>query len=106
MRPGPKYLLNVNLIYSLITCYTLQVTSVTRICSTLIFATHSFYQIHVEAPIITITDPARFSEKFQVTTLFGRTIEEPIAVIGTQGFSHEAAKAAIKEKTNLVVKLK
>ncbi|GLT64819.1 hypothetical protein SLA2020_372890 [Shorea laevis] len=90
---------------------TTTVASITRIRSALTFATHTFFQnhgfLHVEAPIITITDCEGFSDKFQVTTLLQRIIkEEPIALSETQGISLETVKVAINEKTNIVEQLK
>ncbi|GLT64820.1 hypothetical protein SLA2020_372900 [Shorea laevis] len=90
---------------------TTTVASITRIRCALTLATHTFFQshgfLHVEAPIITITDCEGFSDKFQVTTLFQRTIkEEPNAGNETQGINLETVKVAIKEKTNLVEQLK
>ncbi|GKU85930.1 hypothetical protein SLEP1_g529 [Rubroshorea leprosula] len=90
---------------------TTTVASITRIRCALTLATHTFFQshgfLHVEAPIITITDCEGFSNKFQVTTLFQRTIkEEPNAGNETQGISLETVKVAIKEKTDLVEQLK
>ncbi|GLU08030.1 hypothetical protein SLE2022_249600 [Rubroshorea leprosula] len=90
---------------------TTTVASITRIRCALTLATHTFFQshgfLHVEAPIITITDCEGFSDKFQVTTLFQRTIkEEPNAGNETQGISLETVKVATKEKTNLVEQLK
>lgn len=83
-----------------------------RIRSALTFATHTFFQnngfLWVQVPIITTTDSEGFSEKFHVTTLFGKEgkKEEPKAANITDGASLEVVKAAIKEKSNLVEELK
>ncbi|MBA0605632.1 hypothetical protein Godav_018185, partial [Gossypium davidsonii] len=89
-----------------------QVSSITRIRSTLDFATHTFFQkygfLHVQVPIITATDTGGFSEKFQVTTLLGKTSkeEEPVGVSDADVVSLETVKAAIKEKSGVVKQLK
>ncbi|KAK8674345.1 hypothetical protein V6N13_112637 [Hibiscus sabdariffa] len=91
---------------------TTTVSSVTRIRSTLDFATHTFFRnhgfLHVQIPIITTTDAEGFSEKFQVTTLLGNTSkkEEPIGVSDAHSVSLETVKAAIKEKSSVVEQLK
>ncbi|KAK8694160.1 hypothetical protein V6N13_071716 [Hibiscus sabdariffa] len=90
---------------------TTTVASVTRIRSSLDFATHTFFQnhgfLHVQVPIITATDPEGFSEKFQVTTLLGEPSkkESSIGVSDADGVSLETIKAAIKEKSSLVEQL-
>ncbi|XP_040953781.1 asparagine--tRNA ligase, cytoplasmic 2-like, partial [Gossypium hirsutum] len=95
-----------------IICYALQVSSITRIRSTLDFATHTFFQkygfLHVQVPIITATDTGGFSEKFQVTTLLGKTSKEekPVGVSDADVVSLETVKAAIKEKSGVVKQLK
>lgn len=90
---------------------TTTVASVTRIRSALTFGTHTFFQshgfLHVDVPIITSTDSEGFSQKFQVTTLLGKTTkEEPVAIHDTQDVSLGTVKAAIKEKTDVVEQLK
>ena len=86
--------------------------SVTRIRNALDFATRTFFQnhgfLHVQVPIITTTDSEGFSEKFQVTTLLGKTSkeEEAVGVSDADGVSLETVKAAIKEKSSLVEQLK
>ncbi|XWS31207.1 hypothetical protein CRYUN_Cryun23aG0057900 [Craigia yunnanensis] len=97
--------------YSHIRPRTTTVASVTRISSALDFATHTFFQnhdfLHVQVPIITTTDSEGFSEKFQVTTLLGKTSkEEPVGVSDADGVSLETVNAAIKEKSSLVEQLK
>ncbi|XVE72679.1 hypothetical protein DITRI_Ditri11bG0058100 [Diplodiscus trichospermus] len=98
--------------YSHIRPRTTTVASVTRIRSELDFATHTFFRnhgfLHVQMPIITTTDSEGFSEKFQVTTLLGKTSkkEEPVGVSDADGISLETAKAAIEEKSRLVEQLK
>ncbi|KAF5726555.1 hypothetical protein HS088_TW22G00234 [Tripterygium wilfordii] len=90
---------------------TTTVASVMRIRSALTSASHTFFQnnefLHVQVPIITSTDCDGFSEKFQVTTLFGKEgkLGEPNAK-DTEGVSLEVVKAAIKEKSSLVEELK
>ncbi|TYJ27924.1 hypothetical protein E1A91_A07G222600v1 [Gossypium mustelinum] len=91
---------------------TTMVSSITRIRSTLDFATHTFFQKygfrHVQVPIITATDTEGFSEKFQVTTLLGKTSkeEEPVGVSDADVVSLETVKAAIKEKSGVVEQFK
>ncbi|MBA0549213.1 hypothetical protein Golob_020262 [Gossypium lobatum] len=91
---------------------TTMVSSVTRIRSTLEFATHTFFQkygfLHVQVPIITTTDTEGFSEKFHVTTLLGKTSKEkePFGVSDADVVSLETAKAAVKEKSAVVEQLK
>ncbi|MBA0704798.1 hypothetical protein Golax_017033 [Gossypium laxum] len=91
---------------------TTMVSSVTRIRSTLEFATHTFFQkygfLHVQVPIITTTDTEGFSEKFHVTTLLGKTSKEkePVGVSDADVVSLETAKAAVKEKSAVVEQLK
>ncbi|XP_022759813.1 asparagine--tRNA ligase, cytoplasmic 2-like isoform X2 [Durio zibethinus] len=90
---------------------TTTVASVTRIRSTLDFATHTFFQNHgfllVQLPIITTTDSEGFSEKFLVTTLLGKTSkEEPVGVSDADGVSLETVKASIKDKSSLFEQLK
>lgn len=83
-----------------------------RIRSSLTFATQTFFHnngfLHVQVPIVTITDGEGFSEKFHVTTLLGKegTKEEPKASDDDTGVSLEVIKAAVKEKSNLVEELK
>ncbi|KAE8685862.1 hypothetical protein F3Y22_tig00111088pilonHSYRG00035 [Hibiscus syriacus] len=87
---------------------TTTVSSVTRIRSTLDFASHTFFWnhdfLHVQMPIITTTDAEGFSEKFQVTTLPGKTSkkEETLGVSDANTVSLEIVKAAIKEKSSVV----
>lgn len=90
---------------------TTTVACVTRIRSALTLGTHTFFHshgfLHVDVPIITTTDSEGSSQKFQVTTLIGRTTkEEPIAIHDAQGVSFDNVKAAIKEKTDVVEQLK
>ncbi|KAA3459256.1 asparagine--tRNA ligase, cytoplasmic 2-like [Gossypium australe] len=91
---------------------TTMVSSITRIRSTLDFATHTFFQkygfLHVQVPIITATDTEGFSEKFQVTTLLEKTSkeEEPVGVSDADVVTLETVKAAIKEKSGVVEQLK
>ncbi|EOX93774.1 hypothetical protein QUC31_004283 [Theobroma cacao] len=95
--------------YSHIRPRTTTVASVTRIRSSLNFATQTFFQNHgflnVQVPIITTTDSEGFSEKFQVTTLLEKTSkkEEPVRA---EDVSLETVKAAIKDKTSIVEQLK
>ncbi|KAF5746255.1 hypothetical protein HS088_TW06G00425 [Tripterygium wilfordii] len=90
---------------------TTTVASVVRIHSALTSASHTFFQnngfLHVQVPIITTTDCDGFSEKFQVTTLFGKAgkMAEPTAK-DTEDVSLEVVMAAIKEKSSLVEELK
>ncbi|XVF32084.1 hypothetical protein REPUB_Repub17cG0051500 [Reevesia pubescens] len=98
--------------YSHIRPRTSMVASVTRIRSALDFATHTFFQnhgfLHVQVPIITTTDSEGFSEKFQDTTLLGKTSkkEEPVGVSDAEAVSLETVKAAMREKSSLVEQLK
>ncbi|XWS47160.1 hypothetical protein CRYUN_Cryun14cG0129600 [Craigia yunnanensis] len=98
--------------YSHIRPRTTTVASVTRIRSALDFATRTFFQnhgfLHVQVPIITTTDSEGFSEKFQVTTLLGKTSkkEEQVGVSDAECLSLETVKAALKEKSSLVEQLK
>lgn len=91
----------------------LQVATITRIRSALDFATHTFFQnrgfLHVQVPIITTTDSEGFSEKFQVTTLLGRTSKKEEQFVGVSDadcVSLETVKAAIEEKSSRVEQLK
>lgn len=85
-----------------------------RIRNALDFAAHTFCQNHgflsVQVPILTTTDCKGFSEKFQVTSLFGKAgeKEEPHhkAIAELEGVSLDVIKAAVKEKSNLVEELK
>lgn len=80
--------------------------------SSLTVATQTFFQNHeflnVQVPIITTTDCEGFSDKFQVTPLYGKVVkkEEPNTNVGTEGVSLDVVKAAIKEKSMLVEELK
>ncbi|XVF81274.1 hypothetical protein PTKIN_Ptkin15bG0142600 [Pterospermum kingtungense] len=91
---------------------TTTVASVTRIRSALDFGTHTFFQnhgfLHVQVPIITATDSEGFSEKFQVTTLLGRTSKkgDQVGVSDAECVSLETVKSAIKEKSSLVEQFK
>ncbi|XP_022727849.1 asparagine--tRNA ligase, cytoplasmic 2-like [Durio zibethinus] len=91
---------------------TTTVASVTQIRSALNFATHTFFQnhgfLHVQVPIITTTDTEGFSEKFQATTLLGKTSkkEEEVGVSHADRVGLETVKAAIKKKSSLVEQLK
>ncbi|KAE8685289.1 Asparagine--tRNA ligase [Hibiscus syriacus] len=91
---------------------TTTVSSVTRIRSALDFASHTFFRdhgfLHVQMPIITTTDAEGSSEKFQVTTLLGKTNkkEEPLGVSDADTVSLENVKAAIKKKSSVVELLK
>ncbi|KAI5315398.1 hypothetical protein L3X38_044574 [Prunus dulcis] len=93
---------------------TTTVASVMRIRNALDFAAHTFCQNHgflsVQVPILTTTDCKGFSEKFQVTSLFGKAgeKEEPYhkAIAELEGVSLDVIKAAVKEKSNLVEELK
>lgn len=82
--------------------------SVTRIHSALAYATHQFFQnhgfLHVNMPVITSTDSMGFSEKFQVTTLFGKAekIEEPSVLNDHRVVNLEVVKTAIEEKSNRI----
>ncbi|XWS36619.1 hypothetical protein CRYUN_Cryun20dG0100300 [Craigia yunnanensis] len=89
---------------------TTTVASVTRIRSALDFATHTFFQnhgfLHVQVPIITTIDSEGFSEKFQVTTLLGKTSKEEQVGVNDECVSLETVKATIKEKSSVVKQLK
>ncbi|XP_034916039.1 asparagine--tRNA ligase, cytoplasmic 2 [Populus alba] len=85
---------------------TTTVASVTRISSSLSFATQTFFHdkgfLYVQVPIITTTDGEGFSEKFQVTTVLGKDGKQN----DTGGVSLEVVKAAVIQKSNLVEELK
>ncbi|KAJ7008897.1 hypothetical protein NC653_007530 [Populus alba x Populus x berolinensis] len=85
---------------------TTTVASVTRISSSLSFATQTFFHdkgfLYVQVPIITTTDGEGFSEKFQVTTVLGTDGKQN----DTGGVSLEVVKAAVIQKSNLVEELK
>ncbi|KAJ4825062.1 hypothetical protein Tsubulata_034671 [Turnera subulata] len=90
---------------------TTTVASVMRIRSALTMATHTFFQnngfLSVQVPIITTADGEGFSDKFQVTTVFGKEGKEELtASVDTEGAGLDVVKAAIKEKSSLVEQLK
>ncbi|XP_021749853.1 asparagine--tRNA ligase, cytoplasmic 2-like isoform X1 [Chenopodium quinoa] len=94
---------------------TTTVASITRIRHSLSHATHNFFQnngfLYVQVPVITTTDSEGLSNKFNVTTLLGKTTEEPSnkpSVVRKQvsGVSLESIKASLKEKSNQVEELK
>lgn len=91
---------------------TTTVASVTRISNALSFASHTFFQNHgflyMQVPIITTTDSEGFTEKFLVTTLFGKAgkMEKSNAIPEVERISLEVIKSSIKEKGNLVEELK
>ena len=84
----------------------MQVASVTRIRSALTFATHTFFHdkgfLDVHVPIITTTDGEGVSEKFQVTTVFGKDGRQK----DSGGVTLEVIKDAVIQKSNLVGELK
>lgn len=83
-----------------------------RMRNALTHATHTFFQSHgflyVQVPIITTIDAEGFSERFIVTTLSAKPAErvERKSIHDLEGVSLETLKASIKEKTNLIEKLK
>ncbi|KAJ6711003.1 ASPARTYL/LYSYL-TRNA SYNTHETASE [Salix koriyanagi] len=85
---------------------TTTVASVTRIRSALTFATHTFFHdkgfLDVHVPIITTTDGEGVSEKFQVTTVFGKDGRQK----DSGGVTLEVIKDAVIQKSNLVEELK
>ncbi|KAE8037772.1 hypothetical protein FH972_010334 [Carpinus fangiana] len=91
---------------------TTTVASVTRISNALTFASHTFFHNHgflyMQVPIITTTDSEGFTEKFLVTTLFGKAgkMGKSNAITEIEGISLEVIKSAVKEKGNLVEELK
>ncbi|XP_021720160.1 asparagine--tRNA ligase, cytoplasmic 2-like isoform X2 [Chenopodium quinoa] len=95
---------------------TTTVASITRIRHSLTHATHNFFQnngfLYVQVPVITTTDSEGLSNKFNVTTLLGKTITEepsnkPTSVTKqVSGVSLESIKASLKEKSNQVEELK
>ncbi|XP_059660047.1 asparagine--tRNA ligase, cytoplasmic 2-like [Cornus florida] len=90
---------------------TTTVACIMRIRNTMTQATHTFFQNHgflyVQVPIITSIDSEGFSEKFQVTTLFGEETKwERNAMDETAGVSLEVVKASIEEKRKQVEELK
>jgi asparaginyl-tRNA synthetase len=92
--------------------HAIQVASVTRISNALTFASHTFFHNHgflyMQVPIITTTDSEGFTEKFLVTTLFGKAGKrgKSNAITEIEGISLEVIKSAVKEKGNLVEELK
>ncbi|KAG5252247.1 asparaginyl-tRNA synthetase family protein [Salix suchowensis] len=85
---------------------TTTVASVTRIRSALTLATHTFFHdkgfLDVHVPIITTTDGEGVSEKFQVTTVFGKDGRQK----DSGGVTLEVIKDAVIQKSNLVEELK
>ncbi|GMH25820.1 hypothetical protein Nepgr_027663 [Nepenthes gracilis] len=92
---------------------TTTVASITRIGNALTRATHTFFQnngfLFVQVPVITAVDSEGQSEKFHVTTLFGRPTKEEMQSGVNDGrdiVSLDSIKASIKDKSNRIEELK
>ncbi|CAL9193031.1 unnamed protein product [Musa hybrid cultivar] len=86
--------------------------SVTRICSNLIYTGHGFFHkkgfIHVQTPIITSMNAGNHGKMFQVTTLLSNSggKDKSAAVHEHEGVDLEAFRAAIREKSKRIDKLR
>ncbi|XP_068661340.1 asparagine--tRNA ligase, cytoplasmic 2-like [Aristolochia californica] len=88
------------------------VASITRVRSTLSYATHSFFQnqgfIYVNMPMITSMKASDCSNTFQVTTIFSQMdrSEDLHTTNKREQLGLQVIKAAVKEKSNKVEELK
>lgn len=90
-----------------------KISAVARIRNALAFATHTFFQeygfLYVHTPIITTSDCEGAGEMFQVTTLISEAEKLENELIKNPPPSEaevEAAKLLVKEKGEIVAKLK